>query len=45
MKNRTTWLVGLLVMAGTLAFSSCKTPKDVVYFQDLKPGVSEVQLT
>lgn len=44
MKNRTTWLVGLLVMAGTLAFSSCKTPKDVVYFQDLKPGVSEVQL-
>lgn len=44
MKNRTTWLVGLLVMAGTLAFSSCKAPKDVVYFQDLKPGVSEVQL-
>lgn len=45
MKNCTTWLVGLLVMAGTLAFSSCKAPKDVVYFQDLKPGVSKVQLT
>ena len=33
-----------LLMAGTVFLSSCGTSKDVVYFQDMKPGESEIVL-
>ena len=34
----------LILLAGLVAFSSCGSSKDVVYFQDIKPGVSEIKL-
>ncbi len=33
-----------LCLLGTLLYSSCGAPKEVVYFQDLKPGESEIKL-
>ena len=34
----------LLSLAGTFLLSSCGAPKEVVYFQDLKPGETEIRL-
>ena len=34
----------LILLAGLVAFSSCGSSKDVVYFQDIKPGESEIKL-
>lgn len=34
-----------LFVAGIAMFSSCGSSKEVVYFQDLKPGESEIKLT
>ena len=34
----------LILLAGLAAFSSCGSSKDVVYFQDIKPGESEIKL-
>ena len=46
MMNRYTVLRTLfLVLIGTALLSSCRTPEKVVYFQDLKPGESEVRIT
>ena len=46
MKNRYTILRTLfLILIGTALLSSCRTPEKVVYFQDLKPGESEVRIT
>ena len=46
MKNRYTILRALfLILIGTALLSSCRTPEKVVYFQDLKPGESEVRIT
>lgn len=35
----------LLLLPGMLLLSSCNASKEVVYFQDFTPGVSEVQMT
>lgn len=35
----------LLLLPGMLLLSSCHASKEVVYFQDFTPGVSEVQMT
>ena len=34
----------LILLAGVAALSSCGSSKEVVYFQDLKPGESEIKL-
>ena len=34
----------LLALAGSALLSSCGTTKEVVYFQDLKPGETEIRL-
>lgn len=34
----------LLSLAGAALLSSCGTPKEVVYFQDMKPGETEIKL-
>lgn len=45
MKHRYTTLFALfLLLAGAAFLSSCGSSKQVVYFQDLKPGESEVKL-
>lgn len=38
------WCTLLLCLAGTFFMSSCGSSKEVVYFQDLKPGESEIAL-
>lgn len=34
----------LILLAGVAALSSCGSSKQVVYFQDLKPGETEIKL-
>ena len=44
MKKHTLNLALAILTIGVTLLSSCKAPKEVVYFQDLKPGESEVKL-
>lgn len=43
MKLRHSGIVAALSLI--LAFSSCSTPKDITYFQDLRPGETELTVT
>ena len=43
-KSTLSWIM-LLLLPGMFLLSSCHASKDVVYFQDFTPGVSEVQMT
>lgn len=43
MKKSTLLWMMFLLLPGILLFSSCNASKDVLYFQDLKPGESEIQ--
>lgn len=44
MKKNAVWGNLLLLAIGILLLSACGTSKKVVYFQDLKPGESEIKL-
>ncbi len=44
MKKYIVTSVLLLSLAGTALLSSCGTSKEVVYFQDMKPGETEIKL-
>lgn len=43
-KSSLSWIM-LLLLPGMLLLSSCNASKNVVYFQDLTPGESEIALT
>lgn len=39
------WCALCLLLCGTVFLSSCKATQEVTYFQDLKPGVSQITLS
>lgn len=43
-KRNNVFYILCLMMTGMLAFNSCSSSKEVVYFQDLRPGESEIKL-
>ena len=43
-KRNNVFYILCLMMTGMLAFNSCSSSKEVVYFQDLRPGESELKL-
>lgn len=43
--NSLNWRIILLLFAGMTTLNSCNTSKEVVYFQDMKPGATEIRMT
>ena len=43
-KRNNVFYILCLMMTGMSAFNSCSSSKEVVYFQDLRPGESEIKL-
>ena len=43
--NSLNWRIILLLFAGMTTLNSCNTSKEVVYFQDMEPGATEIRMT
>ena len=43
--NSSNWCIILLLFAGMTTLNSCNTSKEVVYFQDMEPGATEIRMT